>query len=105
MGVYKISIRIQTREIIVLMWRLKKKLHTEGELEGWENNHRKRGQKSHEEASISVNLFLLLFFKRTGHIEIIDSQRVLSPPESEFHTFKETEKSLVRLEIEGKQQN
>ena len=38
-------------------------------------------------------------------IEIIDSQRVLSPPESELHAFKETLKSLVWLEIEEKQQN
>lgn len=26
-----------------------------------------------------------------GHIEMIDSQRVLSPPESELHRVKETE--------------
>lgn len=41
------STGIQTREILVLMGRLR--LYKEGEFKGWENKNRKRGQKSHEE--------------------------------------------------------
>lgn len=38
-----------------------------------------------------------------GHIEIIDSQRILSPPEPELHIFKETVKNLIQLEVKEKQ--